>query len=83
MNLLEVYLRLSISTFLDALASLGSMLKSHSVTNVFEILSNFGHIFMLSSVYVHGMFRACSGYEQGMFRACSGYEQGMFRVCSE
>ena len=71
MNLFEVYLRLSISIFLDALASLGFMLESHSVANVFEILSNFGHIFMLSSVYVHGVFRACSGYEEGIIRVCS------------
>ena len=35
--------------FLDALASLGSMLESGWVTNVFEILSNIGHIFRVCS----------------------------------
>ena len=37
------------SIFLDALASLGSMLVSESVINVFEILSNLGHIFRVCS----------------------------------
>ena len=31
--------------FLDALASLGSMLESQSLGDVFEIVSNLGHIF--------------------------------------
>ena len=35
--------------FLDALASLGSMLESQSVGNVFEILSNLGHIFRMKN----------------------------------
>ena len=35
--------------FLDALASLGSMLESGSVIHVFEILSNIGHIFRVGS----------------------------------
>ena len=35
-------------SFLDALASFGSMLESGSVIHVFEILSNLGHIFRLS-----------------------------------
>ena len=56
---------------------------SHSVIDVFEILSNLGHIFRLSSDYGPGMFRVCSEYVQGMFRVCSEYVQGMFRVCSE
>ena len=45
--------------FLDALASLGSMLESQSVIHVFEILSILGHIIRLSSGYVQGMFRVC------------------------
>ena len=40
--------------FLDALASLGSVLESHSVSqsvgDVFEILSNLGHIFRVCSM---------------------------------
>ena len=51
-------------TFLDALASLGSMLESHSLINVFEILSNLGHIFRLSSGYAQGRFK----YVQSVFR---------------
>ena len=38
-------------SFLDALASLGSMLESQSLINVFEILSNLGHIFRVCSVF--------------------------------
>ena len=41
------------------------MLEIDSVINVFEILSNLGLIFRLSSGYVQGMFRVCSGYDQG------------------
>ena len=76
--------------FLDELASLGSMLESESVSqsliHVFEILSNLGHIFRLSSGYVQGMLRVCSEYVQVMlrvcsFRVCSEYVQSMFRVC--
>ena len=51
-------------SFLDALASLGSMLESHSLINVFEILSNLGHIFRLSSGYAQGRFK----YVQSVFR---------------
>ena len=50
-----------IQLFLDGLTSLGSMLGSDSVIHVFEILSNLGHIFRLSSVYAQGMFRLGSG----------------------
>ena len=50
--------------FLDALASLGSMLESQSLINVFEILSNLGHIFRLSSGYAQGRFK----YVQSVFR---------------
>ena len=46
--------------FLDALASLGSMLESESVINVFEILSNLGHIIKLPTGYVQNMFRVGS-----------------------
>ena len=70
--------------FLDALASLGSMLESqsvsHSVIHVFEILSNLGHIFRLSSGYVQSLFSVYSEYVQSIFRVCSGYVQGMFTV---
>ena len=37
--------------FLDALASLGSMLESQWLSHVFEILSNLGHIFRVCSVF--------------------------------
>ena len=70
----------SYKVFLDALASLGSMLESESVINVFEILSNLGHIFRLSSGYAQGRFRVCSEYVQSMFIVCSEYVQSMFRV---
>ena len=43
--------------FLDALASLGSILESQSLIHVFEILSNLGHI-----------IKVCSGYFQGVFK---------------
>ena len=59
-------------SFLDALASLGSLLETQSVINVFEILSNVGHI-----------FRLCSGYVQSVFRVSSECLQSVFRVCSE
>ena len=55
---------ISIHWFLDALASLGSVLESEWVTNVFEILSNLGHIFRLSSGYAQGRFK----YVQSVFR---------------
>ena len=53
--------------FLDALASLGSMLESDSLIHVFEILSNLGHIIRLSSGYAQGSFRICLEYAQSMF----------------
>ena len=63
-------------SLLDALASLGSRLESesvsHSVIHVFEILSNLGHTFRISS-----------GYRQGMFRVGSEQVQSRFRVGSE
>ena len=64
LNLQSYTFRANMLSFLDALASLGSVLESHSVSqsvgNVFEILSNLGHIFRLSSRYVQGMFRVAS-----------------------
>ena len=36
--------------------------------HVFEILSNLGHMFKLSSGYVQSMFSVYSEYVQGMFR---------------
>ena len=44
--------------FLDALASLGSMLESQSLGDVFEIPQILG----TSSEYVQRMFRVCSEY---------------------
>ena len=55
---------------------------SHSVIDVFEILSNLGHIFRLSSVFVQVMFRVFSEYVQSMFRVFSEYVQSIFRVYS-
>ena len=72
-------------SFLDALASLGSMLETQSVIHVFEILSNLGHIFRLSSVYVQSRFREGSEYVQSrfrVFRVFPGCVQGVFRVCT-
>ena len=46
--------------FLDAPASLGSILESQSLIHVFEILSNLGHIIQVCSGYVLGMFKVCS-----------------------
>ena len=66
-------------SFLDALASLGSMLESDSVTNVFEICQILG----ISSDYLQCMIRVCSGYVQSVFRVCSECVQSLFRVCSE
>ena len=43
---------------------------SQWVGNIFEILSNLGHIVRLSSGYVQGMFSVCLEYVQGMFRVC-------------
>ena len=45
--------------------------------NVFEILSNLGHIFR----YVQGMFRVCSKCVQSVFRVCSECVQSVLRVC--
>ena len=50
----------AIESFWDALASLGSMLESQSLSNVFEILSNPGHIFRVCSEYVQIRFRVGS-----------------------
>ena len=47
------------ATFLDALASLGSMLESQSVTDSFMFL-RFCQILGISSGYVQSMFRVCS-----------------------
>ena len=54
-------------TFLDALASLESMLESEWV-----MLLRFCQIWGISSGHLQGMFRVCSGYVQSMFRVCSG-----------
>ena len=70
-------------SFLDAIASLGSMLGSQSLINVIEILSNLGHIFRVCSEYVQSMFRMCSECAQSVLRVCSECVQSVFRVCSE
>ena len=70
-------------TFLDALASLRSMLESHRVINVFEIVSNLGLIIRVCSEYVQGMLRVCSGCVQSVLRVCSECVQIVFRVCPE
>ena len=69
--------------FLDALASLGSMFESESVSNVLEILSNLGHIFRVCSEYVQSVFRVCSVCVQIEFKVSSECVQSVFRVCSE
>ena len=69
---------LPILQFLDALASLGSMLQSQWVSNVFEILSNLGHIFMFQGVFI-----LCSECVLSVFRVCSDCVQSVFSVCSE
>ena len=70
-------------SFLDALASLGSLLETQSVINVFEILSNLGHIFRLCSGYVQSVFRMCSEYVPSVFRVSSECHQSVIRVSSE
>ena len=50
---------------------------SQSLSNVFEILSNLGHIFRLSSGYAQGRFK----YVQSVFRVCSECVQSVFQVC--
>ena len=60
--------------FLDALASLASMLESHSVSqsvsDVFEIWSNLGHIFRVGSECAQSVFRVFSECVQSVFRVC-------------
>ena len=58
----EVFFCLS---FLDALASFGSMLESDSVSHSLMFL-RFCQILGISSGYVQSMFRVCSEYVQGM-----------------
>ena len=53
----------NLTRFLDALSSLGSMLVSQWV-----IFLRVGQILGLSSGYIQGRVRVCSGYVQGMFR---------------
>ena len=69
--------------FLDALASLGSMLESESLTHVFEILTNLRHIFRVCSECAQSVLRVCSECVQSVFRVCSECVQSVFRVCSE
>ena len=56
--------------FLDALASLGSMLESESVSESLTFL-RFCQILGISSGYLQGMFRVCSECVQRVFRVCS------------
>ena len=60
-----------LTMLLDALASLGSMLESQWV-----MFLRVGQILGISSGYLQGRFRVCSGYV--LFRVCKGYVQGMF-----
>ena len=61
-----------LSRFLDALASLGSMLESHRVTQQCnEILLNLGHIFRVCSECVPSVFRVCSQCVHSVFTVCS------------
>ena len=50
--------------------------------NVFEILSNLGHIFRVCSGCVQGVFRVCSECVQSVFKVCSKCVQSVLRVCS-
>ena len=70
-------------SFLDALASPEFMLECGSVGNVFEILSNIGHVIRVCTEYVQSMFRVCSEFVQIAFRVCSECVQGASRVRSE
>ena len=56
----------SVLRFLDALASLVSMLESDWV-----MFLRFCQILGISSSYLQGMFKVCFGYVQGMFKVCS------------
>ena len=57
--------------FLDALATLGY--NGESVSNVFEILSNLGHIIRLYQGYIKGIYQ---GYIKGISRVRQGYIKG-------
>ena len=50
--------------------------------NVFEILSNLGHIFRVCPEYVQSVFIVYSECVQSVFRVCPEYVQSVFRVCS-
>ena len=69
--------QMTVLTFLDALASLGSMLESQSVTQSFMFL-RFCQILGISSGYVQGIVRCV----QSVFKVCSECVQSVFRVCS-
>ena len=58
--------------FSDALASLGFMLESESVSGSLMFL-RFCQIFAIFSGYLQGMFRVYSEHVQGMIRVCSEY----------
>ena len=51
------------------------------MSDVFEILSNIGHIIRVCTEYVQSMFRVCSECVQSVLRVCSGCVQSAFRVC--
>ena len=67
--------------FLDALASLGSMLESQSVSQSFMFL-RFCQILGISSGYLQSVFRVCSKCVQSVFKVCSKCVQSAFRVRS-
>ena len=48
--------------------------------NVFEILSNLGHIFRVCSECVQSVFRVSSEYLQSFFRVSSEYVQSLLVV---
>ena len=68
--------------FLDALASLGSMLEGQSVTESLMFL-RFCQILGISSGCVQDMFRVFSECVQSVFRVFSECVQSVFRVCLE
>ena len=78
----QFFLPPGIKEFLDALASLGSMLKSQWVSESLMFL-RFCQILGISSEYVQSMFSVCSECVQNLLRVCSECVQSVFRVCSE
>ena len=57
-----------------------SIFEAITVIHVFEILSNFGHIFKVCLEYVQRVYSECV---QSVFRVCSEFVQSVFGLCSE